>query len=231
MKEFNEIAEKIEESVFQQKMNWTLEEIEKKFAFDIKLPKKVTDYYTKEETWADSIHCGKYIKSQTSEEKDTKTGWFMPRKEIHSLQEILALWEEINLVTTERVFNSTSVFQSDTIYRCNQILKSTNCNDSSNLLFCDSCSDSEYLLASQRSYKCFFSIRTDDSANCSNSYNVICSSKISNSIFIQDCSDLEECMFCAHIANKKYCIANMQFEKEEYFYIKKQIIEWILKSV
>lgn len=27
--------------------------------------------------------------------------------------------------------------------------------------------------------------------------------------------------FCSHIANKKYCIANMQFEEEEYFEIKK----------
>ena len=32
------------------------------------------------------------------------------------------------------------------------------------------------------------------------------------------------------IANKKYCIANMQFEEEEYFEIKKTIISWILSA-
>ena len=33
-----------------------------------------------------------------------------------------------------------------------------------------------------------------------------------------------------HISNKKYCICNMQFEKEEYFAIKKEIIKWIMNS-
>ena len=32
------------------------------------------------------------------------------------------------------------------------------------------------------------------------------------------------------ISDKKYCISNMQFEKEEYFEIKKEIIKWILNS-
>ena len=65
---------------------------------------------------------------------------------------------------------------------------------------------------------------------CHNSYNVVCSGKISNSFFIQDCNTLYECMFCSHISNKRYCIANMQFEEEEYFEIKNSIIEWILQN-
>ena len=88
----------------------------------------------------------------------------------------------------------------------------------------------EYTLASQRSKSCSFCIRTDDSKNCSNSYNVICSNKVINSLFIQDCYDLYECIFCSHIASKRYCIANMQFEEAEYFEIKKLIIDWILSS-
>jgi len=83
-------------------------------------------------------------------------------------------------------------------------------------------------LASCRSISSNFCIRCDDLQNCSNSYSVICSNKIINSLFIQDCFDLYECMFCSHIAGKKYCIANMQFEKEEYFEIKKIVVEWIL---
>ena len=72
----------------------------------------------------------------------------------------------------------------------------------------------EYAIACQRSGNSSFCLRVDDSSDCYNSYNVICSAKISNSFFIQDCNSLHECMFCAHISNKKYCIANMQFEKK-----------------
>ena len=75
-----------------------------------------------------------------------------------------------------------------------------------------------------------FSIRCDDSKSCTNSYSVICSNKVSNSLFIQDCFDLHECMFCSHIASKRHCIANMQFEEEEYYALKKLIIDWILSS-
>lgn len=103
-------------------------------------------------------------------------------------------------------------------------------SDSKNIVYCDSCGNSEFLLACQRSGSSNFCIRTDDSVNCSNSYNVICSNKIINSLFVQDCFDLYECMFCSHIASKKYCIANMQFEREEYYQIKNMIIDWILSK-
>ncbi|MDE5630193.1 MAG: hypothetical protein K2I70_01190, partial [Bacilli bacterium] len=110
------------------------------------------------------------------------------------------------------------------------VYRSTDCNRCKNIVFCDSCGNSEFLLASQRSGTCSFSIRTDDSKDCSNSYNVICSNKVTNSLFIQDCFNLYECMFCSHIANKRYCIANMQFEEEEYFEIKRAVIDWIMSS-
>ena len=126
--------------------------------------------------------------------------------------------------------NSINVSKSDTIYRCENVYRCTDCSDSKNIIYCDSCGESEFLIASQRSGNCNFCIRCDDSKNCSNSYNVICSNKVNNSLFIQDCFDLYECMFCSHIASKRYCIANMQFEEQEYFAIKKVIIDWILNS-
>lgn len=93
-----------------------------------------------------------------------------------------------------------------------------------------SCGNSEYVLACQRSSNCSYCIRVDDSTSCSNSYNVICSAKISNSFFIQDANSLHECMFCSHIANRRYCIANMQFDREEYMAIKSEIIKWIVSQ-
>lgn len=225
-----EIVDKIFQSVFDCNNSFSLDGLLEKFAFDIRLPKKVIDSTTNEVTWADSVHSGLFIKNENMLQRDKNIGWMLPKREIHKLQEIIDIWNTINYTTTERVYDSLGVMQSDTIYRCINVYRSTDCRDSRNIVYCDSCGDSEYLLASQRSGNCNYCIRTDDSRDCSNSYNVICSNKISHSFFIQDCSDLYECMFCSHISSKRFCIANMQFEEEEYYAIKKAIIEWILTS-
>lgn len=225
-----EIADKIFKNVFEKENIYSLDILLEKFAFDIKLPKKVNDSTTNEITWADAINSGRFITNNNMEKRDKEEGWMLPKQEIHNLQELMDIWNTINLTTTERVYDSMNVIKSDTIYRCENIYRSTDCRDSKNLIFCDSCGNCEFLLASQRSGTCNFSIRCDDSKDCSNSYNVICSNKVSNSLFIQDCFDLYECMFCSHIASKRFCIANMQFEEQEYYEIKKEIIKWILNS-
>lgn len=225
-----DLVNKIFISVFNNKNNYNLEELLEKFSFDIKLPKMVNDSISNEITWADSIHSGKFITLANMEKKDVSEGWMLKRKDFSNLQELIDIWNSINFTTTERVYDSINVIKSDTIYRCENVYRCTGCSDSKNIIYSDSCGHCEFLLASQRSFACTFCIRTDDSKNCSNSYNVICSNKIINSFFIQDCFNLNECMFCSHIANKKYCIANMQFEEEEYFEIKKTIISWILSA-
>lgn len=229
-KEALKIINKIFKSIFDKDNNYNLEEILEKFAFDIKLPKQVTDSTTNEITWADSISSGRFITNENMEKRDKEVGWMLPKKDINDLEELINIWNSINLTTTERVYDSINVAKSDTIYRCENVYRSTDCSDSKNIVYCDSCGNSEYLLASQRSGTCNFSIRCDDSKDCSNSYSVICSNKVSNSLFIQDCYNLYECIFCSHIASKRYCIANMQFESDEYYQIKEKIIEWILNS-
>ena len=225
-----EIVNKIFKSVFDRDNSFTLDELLEKFAFDVKLPKQVHDSTTNEITWADSINSGKFITNKNMEIKDSKDGWMLPKREIKNLQELIDIWNSINLTTTERVYDSINVCKSDTIYRSENVYRCTDCSESKNIIYCDSCSNCNYTLASSRSSNCDFCIRTDDSKDCSNSYNVICSNKVSNSLFIQDCFDLYECMFCSHIASKRFCIANMQFEEQEYYEIKKLIIEWILNS-
>ena len=225
-----EIVNKIFKNIFEKENPNTLDSLLEKFAFDIKLPKKVNDTTTNEETWADSINSGRFITLKNTEKRESKIGWMLPKKEIKNLQELIDVWNTINLTTTERVYDSLNVIKSDTIYRCENVYRCTDCSDSKNIIYCDSCGNSNFLLASQRSVTCNFCMRCDDSKDCSNSYNIICSNKISNSLFIQDCFDLYECMFCSHIASKRFCIANMQFEEHEYYEIKKLIIEWILNS-
>lgn len=225
-----EIINKIFQNIFDKDNPYSLDSLLEKFAFDIKLPKQVNDSTTNEITWADSINSGRFITNKNMEKRDSTEGWMLPKKEINNLQELIDIWNTINLTVTERVYDSINTEKSDTIYRCENVYRCTNCNDSKNIVYCDSCSRSEFLLASSRSITCNFCIRCDDSKACSNSYNIICSNKVSNSLFIQDCFDLYECMFCSHIASKRFCIANMQFEEQEYYEIKKLIVEWILNS-
>lgn len=225
-----EIINKIFEEVYERKNQNSLEQILNKYAFDIKLPREVYDSTTNEITWTESMSSSRYITNQNSEKRDLEKGWMLPKQEVNSLEEIIEIWKSIDYRTTERVYNSSHVIKSDPIYNSEYVYQSTNCGGCKNIVFCDGCYDSTFILASQRSSNINFCIRVDDSNSCSNSYNVICSNKISNSFFIQDCSNLYECIFCSHISSKRFCIANMQFEEEEYYEMKQVIMDWIIES-
>lgn len=223
------IVQKIMISIFGNYQANSLEEVLNRYAFDIKLPKQVTDSTTGEITWAASINPNKYITETNMEAKDMTEGWIQ-KGNITNFEDIMNLWEKVNYRTTERVYNSTDVIKSDTIYGCEKIYCSLDCRNSKNLVYCDGVGDSEYVLASERSVNSRFCIRVADSANCTNSYAVACSNNVSDSFFIEDCGNVHDCMFCAHVSNKEYCIGNVQLEKEQYEIIKQKIIEWILAS-
>ena len=229
-KEAMEVANKIFMNIFGVKSPYNLDEILSEFAFDVRLPQRVVDSTTGGETWASSINPTKFITQDNSEKFNNGKGWMLKKRDIHSLEELIQIWKKINFTTTERYYDSVNISQSDTIYNCEDLYRCNDCRKCKKSIYLDGCGDCEYTIASQRSANSTFCIRVDDSGSCTNSYNVICSAKISNSLFIQDCNSLHECIFCSHISNKRYCIANMQFEKEEYFEIKKQIIKWILKK-
>lgn len=226
-----EVADKIFRAVFGRDNPYDLEKLRNKFAFDIVLPIIVQDSTTGEETWTALPGAKRYITNQNSDKRDDVISWLRPRKNVKNLRELLAAYEEVNYITTERVYNSENVTASDPIYESINVYNSTNCGECKNIIFCDGTYKSEHALACQRSNNANFSIRADDSNAVTNSYNVICSGKISNSMFIQDCGSLHECIFCTHISNREYCIANMQYEAAEYFYLKEQIIKWIFSDL
>lgn len=227
-KEALEKINKIFNNIFEKNNPYSLKELLSKFAFDIKLPHKVVDSFTSKDTWAESVNPTKFITQKNMERYGEKHGWLLKKREINSLDDILRIWKKINYTTTERIYDSNNVHKSDTIYRSENVYRSLDCRECKNIIYCDGCGTSEFLIACQRTGGSQFCIRVDDSGSCLNSCNVICSAKISNSFFIQDCKNLDECMFCSHISDRKYCISNMQFEKEEYFEIKREIINWIL---
>lgn len=216
--------------IFGQSCNLNIEQVLSEFAFDIKLPNKVIDAVDGEETWASSVNSNKFIRQENTVKYDNYKGWIRPKKDIQTLDDIIKQWHKINYMTTERVYDSINVSKSDTIYNSENIYRSQDCTRCKNTIFSDGCLDSEYIIACQRSTNCTYCIRVDDSSYCSNSYNVVCSSKISNSLFIQDANSLHECIFCSHISNRRYCIANMQYDEEEYMEIKKEILKWVVSQ-
>lgn len=226
-KQVLETADKIFQAIFGRPNPWPLEELERKMAFDIKLPAKVKDSVTGVESYSAMPNAKSYITISNIEARDKTSGWLLPKREVKNLDEILAIWRLINYTTTERVYDSENVSASDPIYGSTNVYKSTNCGECNNIIFCDGTYESAYSIACQRSTGLNYCLRVDDSNGCSNSYNVICSGKVSNSFFIQDAGSLHECMFCSHISNRKFCIANMQFDEAEYRFLKSKIIDWV----
>lgn len=229
-KQCKQVLDEIFMGIFEQKCLLSIDEVLSEFAFDIKLPNKVIDAVDGKETWASSINSNKYIRQENMIKYDNYKGWIRPKKEIESLDEILKIWDKINYTTTERNYDSINVSKCDTVCESENVYRSQDCRKCKNTIFTDGSADCEYILACQRSANLSYCIRVDDSNSCSNSYNVICSNKISNSFFIQDANSLYECMFCSHIQNRRYCIANMQFDREEYMSIKSEVVKWIVSQ-
>jgi len=222
------ILDEIIERIFSYKNPWTLQQYMEKHAFDVRLPLQANDCITGEPTWVSSINPPRFrtFESLLSSEEDHMVN----TRKLDSMDDVLQAWEETNWFASERQLDSLNVLESDNIMESENVFRSQDIRTSKNILFSDGCSGSEYCSSIQRSNTNSFSARVEDSHNISNSFSVSWSKNVNSSFFIQDSADLYECMFCSHINSKEYCIANMQFEKEEYFKIKKMITEWILSS-
>lgn len=222
------VLDKIIGQVFGFKNPLTLDQFMQKYTFDIRLPQQVYDSESGEETWTQSINPTKCISKEAAwAHKDWED---MPKQPINSIQDILTAWNKVNYTATNRHIDSINVSKSDGVYSAENIYYSIECGRSKNILFSDGVFDSEYIAAGQRSLTSSYCMRMEDSDECANSFSVTWSQKIVNSFFIQGCGDMYECMFCSHIKNKKFCIANMQFEEEEYRKIKDMVARWILTS-
>ena len=166
-KERIKVVDDIFLNVFGKKCPFTIQEVLNKFAFDIKLPGKVLDSLTGAETWATATNSNKYIKQSNMEKYDVQHGWFLKRREVNGLEDILKIWNKVNYTTTERIYNSINVSESDTIYDSENVFRSSDCRKSKNIIFCDGCGDCEYILASQRTGGSSYCIRVDDSRRLS----------------------------------------------------------------
>lgn len=225
-----EIADYTFKDVFQMENPFSLEELQSKFAIDIPKVAKVKCAVSGKSTWAFASKEEKIVSMEAVEERFKKDEWMLKKQPMNSIKDILGLWNQINYQVGEKYINSTDIMGSDAIYNSNNVYQSVSIFDSKNIVFSYKIFDSNYMFASRDNSSCTLGIRVKESIYCSSNFEVSWSNKVARSMFIHDGYDLYECLFCSHIRSKKYCIANIQFEKEEYFRLKKEVIKWILSE-
>jgi len=224
------IADYILKDIFGIDNPYSLEELQKKFAIDVPSVQKTICVLSKADTWTISSKDEKIASQQAIADQFKKDEWMKKKKPINSVEDILKAWEDINYITGEKYINSKDVVESDGIYNSASVYHSVSIFDSKNIIFSYKIFDSNYMLASRDNSSCTLGIRMKESIFCSSGFEISWSNKISKSMYVHDGFDLYECLFCSHLRSKKYCIANMQFEKEEYFKLKKLVTDWILRN-
>jgi|GEM_PF-620426 hypothetical protein len=227
-----EIIDKIIGQVFGLENPYTLDQFAAKFAFDIRLTTEVFDIKTGESTWTQSSRNtnSKFMKFQNVLDSGSVDDWMQPKKEIKGIDDILHYWQQTNLTATERHLNSSEIAKSDAVYGSQNIYRCIDIHTSKNVVFSETSHDCEYSAAIQRSNNVVYSLRIDDSNKVSKSFQVSWSANVSNSLFIKDCSNISDCMFMSQVTDKRFCIANMQFEEEEYRKWEKVVKAWILAN-
>ena len=96
---------------------------------------------------------------------------------------------------------------------CYLIFNSWNCEDSSYL---------HWTIWCKNSYDCYFSNQVENCyelTNCFNCYKLFFSENTYNcseSYFLKNCEGCNNCIWCINLKNKKYCIFNKQYSKEEF---------------
>ena len=230
-----QLLDKIIAQVFGYKNPLTLDQFMQKFTFDVRLPQPVTDAFDGSETWAQSINPVKFVKLKNARGlvmggASPKTDYLRPKRELNSVDDILAAWNEINFTTTERYKDSLNVSESDNIYYSENVYRSQDIHKSKNVIFSDGVHNSEFIAAGQRSGDSTFCVRIEDSGACTNCFSVSWSGNLTNCFFMHDTGDMQDSMFCTNIKGKRFCIANMQYTEAEYRKIQDTVLRWILTA-
>ncbi len=204
--------------------------LSKKFAQGIPLPEEGKSSVTRETVWIADGGKDKLISQVEVAERFKKEGWMRTGRQMETMQDVLGAWSEINYEAVSKSINSVDVEESDGVYNSQGVYKSSSIFDSKNIVWSYKLFNCQYMLGSRDDSACSFGVRVKESIYCSYCFEVSWSHKVSRSMFVHDCTDLVECLFCAHLRSKKYCVANMQIGEEEYFRVKKMVVEWILRK-
>lgn len=221
---FKDIYHQVWKEVFPTIEPMDVEKFKALFTFDISLPIKYQCSFTGEDVYCTQEYGYKRFMGDKTREQKMKEGNNLQDKiGIENLSQVLERAKNVAYFRGNKAINSDVVEESDNIYSSSYIYNSTFIQGATKLMFCRDMGPSEYMLASKNSKNSSFGIRVMDSDSISNSFEVSFSGKCSSSYFCHNCFDLRDCMFCFDIASKQYCIANMQFEKNEYTALKDKL--------
>lgn len=223
------IAQGIIKDVFGRETNFSIPQLQEALGRGILLPEMIPCAHTGEPLYVYDPQPEHRMISETAFKKQNAIDdWAKPYRPMRSMDDVLSAWQEVNYMSGNKVVQSQNVEKSDCIITSSDVYFSTLINSCKNVVLSQGNSFSNYILACRDNVSCNFGIRVFNSIYCGSSYEVRWSNKVSRSMFIVDSIDLFECMFCYCIRSKKYCIANIQYEKEEYLNIKAIVIDWIL---
>ncbi len=175
-------------------------------------PDKNLVVFDKTEWWGDGWDAKAHAK-----DIDFSRPFFEQLRELQTVVPRMALQQENNQNSdytgnTSHLKNCYLIFSADFDQDCAYgvwIERSKNCCDN---LMIDEC---------EQSYECFFSKKL---YRCRNALHC---SQCSDSAFLFDCRNCQSCLMCWGLRNKKHCIANVQYTKEEY---EKRLKEFPLTS-
>ena len=208
----------------------SLDQAMQRFAFDIRLPQQTYDSVTGEPVWVAALSENRFRDMAAVQQEYASGDGLAASRTFSSMPELIEAWNAINTASANRQIGSTGVVESDGVYNSKNVYRSVDIRKSSNILFSDGVDACEYIVAGQTSKKSAYSIRVEDSKNVVGSFNVVWSNKVTNSMFIQDCYDVQDCLFCAHLAGKQFCVANVQLSEEDYRRVKDMVARWTLQS-
>lgn len=179
---------------------------------------------------ADGQEEEKYINQEQVAEGYKKDSWMRPYTKLESMEEILKKWAGINYAVASRQVNSVEVEESDEVYNSRGVYASSSIFDSKNIVGSRKLFDCGYLVGCRDDSACSIGTGVRESIYCTRCWEVSWSNKVSRSAFVHDGYDVSECLFCSHLRSKKYCVANIQLEKEEYLRVKEMVKGWVISG-
>lgn len=133
-------------------------------------------------------------------------------KQLHELQNLVPR-QNSNNASSSRMINSVYTNCAGDLKNCYLVFGALRDEDSCYLHYandCKNCVDLLYAMQSEQCYDCF------DIEQCYNlQYSQSCQ-QCHDSYFLFDCRNCSDCIGCAGLRNKQYCLFNEQYTKDEF---------------
>lgn len=227
--QFENLINKVWGEILGRPTNLNLSDFRKYYTENIRLLNVVKSSFSNEEVFL-GLKRSKVIDTKELEVRISRDGFMLPKEEISSYESLLEKVNRVNYFSGSFSKNSDNVFCSDQIYSSLNIYSSYSLRSCNRVAFSYSLRDCEMVFASEDCKESNYCIRIFESQLLNNCFEMYNCGKCSNSMLSHDCYDLRDCLFCFHLNSKQYCIANMQYSKEEYEKIKKMLVEQLIKN-